>query len=536
MDHFFEVFDWAKFLAGLAMLLFGLDLLEESVSNIWETAQFYIKKYSKWLFRSIIIWLIATTVLQSSSVVSLIIIAFVWSGVVWIIEWVGMIMWANIWTTIMDNLVAFFSFNDDLFDIKKVIRPMIWFGGVLWFFIKKYRHLFYAIFGIGIIFLWLDFMKIAMKVLPDLININSIIWYPIIIFWVLWVFMAAAMHSSSGTVLMTIAALNAWVINLPMWIAIIIWANIWTCITAVEWSLWKWAIAKKIAYSHIFFNVFTAIFFAVFFYQFVWLFTSLNEYISSYLWYEPKPEKTLILFTLLFDVIGSIIIYILIKYFLNFLNWLVPDDQGQNIPLLYIDKIDSLTWKFALEALTKDIVWFHELCKQYNLDQINVYHGQDNGEKFKKYNHLKNTYEKIIKYIANLDNVKLPKWSSTVKLQNIMNSSFYSVKYLEDIDHNIYKLYTTNNHVCKEYFDYFVSETSTLYAKLQDAKNSENKKIIHDLLSDIRIDDQYFIEKFVNYKSDVDSINGISDILTIHKYYYISCEDIVEADHIISNL
>ena len=117
-----------------------------------------------------------------------------------------------------------------------------------------------------------------------------------------------------------------------------------------------------------------------------------------------------------------------------------------------------------------------------------------------------------------------------------MNSSFYSVKYLEDIDHNIYKLYSSDNKVCKEYFEYFVNKTKILYDKLQDTKSSENKKAIHDLLSDIKIDDQYFVDKFINHDNDLDSINGISDIITIHKYYYISCEDIVDADHILSNL
>lgn len=534
MNHFLEVFDWAKFLAGLAILLFGLDLLEQSVSNIWETAQTYIKKYSKWLFRSIFIWLISTTILQSSSVVSLIIIAFVGSGVIGLLEWVGMIMWANIWTTIMDNLVAFFSFNDDIFDIKKVIRPMIGFGWILWFFFKKYRHLFYGIFGIGIIFLWLDFMKIAMKVLPEFINIDSIVWYPMVMFGILGIIMSAAMHSSSGTVLMTIAALNSWIINLPMWMAIIIWANIGTCITAIEWSLWKWSIAKKIAYSHIFFNIFTALFFSLIFYKSVDLFSYLNSVLSNKIWYETTSEKALILFTLLFDVVWTIIIYIFMGYFIKFLNWLVPEEINQNISLLYIDKIDGLTWKFALEALIKDIEYFYKSCKNYNLDQINIDHGQDSQEKFKKYNHLKNIYEKIMKYISNLDHLKLPQGSNTVKLQNIMNNCFYSVKYLEDIDHNIYKLYSSDNVVCREYFEYFVNKTNALYDMLNE--DPRNKKAIHTLLSDIQIDDQYFIDKFINHNNDINSINGISDIITIHKYYYISCGGIVEADEILSNL
>ena len=139
-----------------------------------------------------------------------------------------------------------------------------------------------------------------------------------------------------------------------------------------------------------------------------------------------------------------------------------------------------------------------------------------------------------MKYISNLDNLKLPIGSNTVKLQNIMNNCFYSVKYLEDIDHNIYKLYTSDNAVCKEYFEYFANKTNALYTIL--SENPTNKKAIHDILSDIQIDDQYFVNKFINHDNDINSINGISDIITIHKYYYISCEDIVEADHILSNL
>lgn len=534
MSHFFEIFDWAKFLAGLAILLFGLNLLEECSSSIWETAQSWIKKYTKWVFKSIIIWTVVTTVLQSSSVVSLIVIAFVWSGVLWLSEWIWMIIGANIWTTIVDNLIAFFSFHEWSFNINSIIRPMIWIGGIWWFFIKKYKNLFYGIFGIGILFLGLGFMKEAMSILPSLVNVDIIAWYPIIVFVLFGIFMAGMMHSSSGTMLMTIAAVNSWVLTLEMWVAIIIWANIWTCFTAILGSFGKSYISREIANSHLYFNIFTAIIFCLLFPRVIPVLKMLNIYIANLLSYVPSSEKALILFVFLFDTIWAIIVYPFMKYFIKFIAWITPKDKSQNMPLLFIEKLDGLTWKYAMEALSKDVKAFYEKCKKYNLDQINLQHGQDNATKFKQYNDLKYIYEKIIKYISSMDQVKLPKVVDTTVLQNIINNCFYSVKYLEDIDHNIYKLFLSENKVCQEYFDYFVKTTNQLYIYLDDYK--KNEWLVSKMLSDIQIDDQYFIDKFVNKNSDIDSINGISDIITIHKYYFISCEDIVDASLILSNL
>ncbi len=527
MWNFFELFDWPKFLAWLAILLFGLQLLENSVSNIWETTQNWIKKYTKWKFKSIIMWIVVTAILQSSTVVSLIITAFVGTGVIGLVEWVGMMIWANIGTTFLDNIMAFLSFESGIIDIKKYIFVIMWVSGILWFFFKSKKALFDWLFWLSIIFLGIDYIKSTMTILTQIIDLNAISHYNMIVFVLIWVVVTAAIRSSSSVILMSITALNAWVINLPIGFAIMIWANIWTCITALQWAIGKNSLTKRIAYSHLFFNIFTAIIFGIFFKFSIYIFSQLNSYLASILHYHLSDEKTLMLFIGWFDIIGAIALYPFIWYFVKFLILIFPDKVSQNIPMLYIDKINGLTWKYAMESLTKDIQSYYERCKKYNLDQIQVHHWQDNAAKYKEYNDLKTIYEKIIKYISNLDQVKLSNESNTTLLQNIMNDSFYSVKYLEDIDHNIYKLYLSNEPIYHEYFDYFSKTIDKLYILLLDYNS--NQSAIAKLLSDIKIDDQFFINKFVDKNNWVDDINWLSDIITIHKYYFISCEDMVEA-------
>lgn len=81
-----------------------------------------IKTYTKGAWRSITVGTIVTTILQSSSVVSLIILAFVGSGVIPLLEGVGLIVGANLGTTIMDGLVTFFGLK---FDIKVIVMPLV---------------------------------------------------------------------------------------------------------------------------------------------------------------------------------------------------------------------------------------------------------------------------------------------------------------------------------------------------------------------------------------------------------------------------
>lgn len=536
MEELLNLFDFAGFGAWLAMLLYWLNLLEDSVSGLWENAQQLIKKYTKGKFKSIIIWLLATTVLQSSSVVSLIIIAFVWSGVIWITEWVGMIIWANIWTTLMDNLVAFLSFSDgNGFSIKDLIYPMLWIWWILWFFIKKYRFVLYGIFGLWLMFMGLDFMKWAMSVLPELVDLETLSQYPIFIFFLIWLLMAGAMHSSSWVTLLTITALATKIINLRMWLAIMIWANIWTCVTAIMWAIWKWATSKQIAYSHLFFNIITAIFFGIIFARLPEIMQYANTHLARWIWYESSDEKALIWFIIFFDIVGAIIIYPFMDYFIMWIQKLLPESKQKSE--LYIDRIDDLKWEFAIENLKKDILWFFENCKSYNLEQIQIHSGKDNSNKFKKYNHLKNIHDRLMKYISSLDQMKLPLWTNTDILQNIINNAFYSVKYLEDIDHNMYQLYASDNPICKEYFDYFSRTTNKLYVQIDNylSDKQQDESIIKSNLSDIWIQDSEYINKFTDNNSNIENVQSMSDIITIHKYYYISCENLVQAAKDIKN-
>ena len=154
-----EGFDIWKLLAGLGIFLFGMFLMEESIKKLsGKSFKKYIREYTTGKIKSILSGIFSTAVLQSSSAVSLMVLAFVGAGIMTMENAIGVILGSNIGTTITAWIVAFLGFK---VSIESFALPLIGIGGLGLIFLGnsvKYANLSKLVVSFGFLFMGLEYI------------------------------------------------------------------------------------------------------------------------------------------------------------------------------------------------------------------------------------------------------------------------------------------------------------------------------------------------------------------------------------------
>jgi phosphate:Na+ symporter len=153
-----------KLFAGVGLFLFAMYLLEESLKNLsGRNFKIFIQSTTKNKIGAVAGGAIVTAVLQSSSMVSLMVLAFVGAGVFTMKNALGIIFGANLGTTLDSWLVASLGFK---VNIEAIAYPAVCIGGLLIVLFgkrKAFKYTAYFLFGFGLLFIGLSFMRIAME-------------------------------------------------------------------------------------------------------------------------------------------------------------------------------------------------------------------------------------------------------------------------------------------------------------------------------------------------------------------------------------
>ncbi len=247
---------------GLGLFLYGMNMMGEGLENAaGSKLKFILEKVTKNPLQSVFIGAIVTALIQSSSATTVMVVGFVNSGLLNLVQATGIIMGANIGTTVTAFIV---SLNIDL------LVPILLFSGALLFLLSRSkikRDLATIILGFGLLMLGMGLMGDAMAPLKDSELFKNLIitiqnqWFLGIL---LGLVMTMIIQSSSATtgILVALTATGSITINAAF--PIILGANIGTCITAILSSITANKTAKKAAVIHLLFNVIGAIIFLPF--------------------------------------------------------------------------------------------------------------------------------------------------------------------------------------------------------------------------------------------------------------------------------
>ncbi len=252
--------DFQEIAAGVAIFLFGMLMLEDGfrlfsggfLEKILEKATGSVPK-------SLGFGIISTTIMQSSSLVSVITISFLSAGLITLLAGVGIIFGANIGTTTGAWLVAGFGLK---VKISAYALPMLAISIVLVFQKNKYlRGAGYVLAGLGFLFLGIHYMKEGFEAFKDQFDLTRFAMTGIaglIVYTLVGAAATVVMQSSHATMVLIITALAAGQITYENALALAIGANVGTTITAIIGSLTANYQGKRLALAHLIFNLVTA--------------------------------------------------------------------------------------------------------------------------------------------------------------------------------------------------------------------------------------------------------------------------------------
>ena len=244
------------FLAGLGLFLYGISRIERSLRRLGGRKFVHtLRRHTKNPLESIASGTILTALLQSSSLVSLMVLAFVGSQFIPMPNALGIIMGANLGTTFTGWIVAIFGFK---LDIEHYSLPIIALGALGLTFIgdeKRARSVSQFVFGFGLLLFGLGFMKSGMENITDMIDISVYQQYGVVYFFLLGIIVTAIIQSSSAMMAITLSALSVETISLQQAAATVIGADLGTTVTVILGSLSGATAKKQVAYFHVLFNL-----------------------------------------------------------------------------------------------------------------------------------------------------------------------------------------------------------------------------------------------------------------------------------------
>ncbi len=212
------------------------------------------------LYKSLGLGFLSTAILQSSSLISVILISFVSAGLIGLRAGIGVIFGSNIGTTATAWLVSTLGLK---VDIAGLAMPMLAFGIVLVLQkSKKLKGVGQVLAGLGFFFMGIYFMKNGFDSYKDTINLSEYAlpgFTGLLVFTLIGVFVTFILQSSSATMALILTALAAGQITYTNSLALAIGANVGTTITAVIGSLGSNILGKRLAGVHFVFNIVTGL-------------------------------------------------------------------------------------------------------------------------------------------------------------------------------------------------------------------------------------------------------------------------------------
>lgn len=237
---------------GLGLFLFGMELMSDSIEKVaGARLRRILEIFTTNRFMGMIVGIIFTGIIQSSSACTVMVVSFVNSGLMNLYQAAGVILGANIGTTITSQLVSF--------NLSKIAPLILLVGVVVMMFTKKekVRKLAEVVVGFGILFVGLSTMSQAManmKNEPQVVNLLMSLKNPFLA-TLMGFALTAIIQSSSVTVSIVLLLANQDLLPLPITLYIILGCNIGACATAMLASMTGKKDAKRAALIHLLFNI-----------------------------------------------------------------------------------------------------------------------------------------------------------------------------------------------------------------------------------------------------------------------------------------
>lgn len=269
-------FDLLKMVGGLALFLYGMNLLGDGLSRAsGGRLERILEKLTNNPLKAVLMGAVVTGVIQSSSATTVMVVGFVNSGIMSLKQAVGIIMGANIGTTVTSWILSLTGIESDAFWIRMLkpssfspILAIVGVGILLFSHKDKLKNAATILVGFAILMFGMDTMSAAVSPLANVPEFTSLlIKFQNPVFGVLaGMILTAVIQSSSASVGILQALCTTGAVSFGAAVPIIMGQNIGTCVTAMISAIGANRGAKRTAFVHLYFNVIGTVLFLVLFY------------------------------------------------------------------------------------------------------------------------------------------------------------------------------------------------------------------------------------------------------------------------------
>ena len=351
--------DFKQIAAGVSIFLFGMLSLEQGFRAFTGGVLEKILRHTTGsLWKSLGFGVVSTTILQSSSLVSVITISFLSAGLLGLAAGIGIIFGANLGTTTGAWLVAAFGLK---VDIASYAMPMLVFGVLLIFQKSKALNgIGYIFAGLGFLFLGIHFMKEGFEAFKDSIDLSAYAipgYRGLFIYTAIGIFATVVMQSSHATLVLIITALAAQQITYENGLALSIGANVGTTITAIIGSMSANIQGKRLAGAHLIFNLTTGLIAILFIHQFVQAVDGVSAAVGIA---DDDYTLKLAVFHTIFNLVGIVVMIPFINMMVRWLEKVFtekesPVEQPKYLTDSALDYADT-----AVEAVRKETLHLYD--------------------------------------------------------------------------------------------------------------------------------------------------------------------------------
>lgn len=480
--------------AGVAVFIIGMQFMEDGFKffsgGILEKL---IANSTNTNSKAIFLGITATAILQSSSLIAIIVISFLSAKIISLAGALGVVFGSAVGTTATTWIVSTLGVK---IDIAAFALPMIIFGVIFRFYKNRnFQGFGNILLGLGFVFLGIGYMKDGFEDLKQGINLAQFAidgYAGIIVYTLIGAFATVIIQSSSATMALTVTALVTGQIVYINAMAIAVGANIGTATTAALGAMVSNANSKRMAVGLFIFKGITAVITLTSLY----LMIDFVDYISKYLGIKSDDwAMKLAVFHTLFNLVGLIIFSFFIPKLVIFLKKLFVEDKDSYISKPKFIDMEVIAVPFAaLKATRKETIHLYDNASEVLSHAIMLhrhrYIGKSNISKIVKESsdiidlnidefyesRIKSLYSDIIDYstyfINELDDEKR---SYLNDLRNACRDIAESVKNTKELQKNIKKYISSNNGYIKDEYNYIREAIAKTINTINEIKNSKDE-------------------------------------------------------------
>ncbi|MBN1185733.1 MAG: Na/Pi cotransporter family protein [Bacteroidales bacterium] len=455
----YGIVDILKLLGSLVLFLYGMKLMSESLQKVaGDRMRSILAAMTSNKYKGILTGFLITAIIQSSSATTVMLVSFVNAGLVTLVESIGVIMGANIGTTVTAWLISILGFKVHM---SQLVLPLM--GIVLPLIFSKNRkrsNWGVVVIGFALIFIGLDFLKESTSGIDNNASFLTFIsgfarfgYWSVLIYLAIGTIITMIIQSSSAVMALTLVmCFNGW-LSFETAAAMVLGQNIGTTITANLAALIANTTAKRAARAHLLFNLIGVILVMIVFYPYCKLIGWITVHTGSF---SPYPiasqtiEQTngaipiaLSIFHTIFNIVNTLLLMWFIPILVRTVEYLVPQkEEDEEFKLEFINTGLLSTSELSLLQAKKETIILSErvdkmvLQVQRLMEETDVKKMDKISQKIKKNEEICDQFElEITRYLARIAEDSLSSESA-----DRINKMLFIVSHLEEISDACYKM------------------------------------------------------------------------------------------------